>query len=313
MKPLLLSQSAIAPTVTVLAQNEKGQSVPTAIPGEHPLTIYVNKRELVTLMTLGVAPEALVLGYLRNQRLVEALEDVASIQVDWETGAAAVYTRAALESIDERTAHRIVTTGCGQGTVFGGLLDELERIELDDSVRITAEGIYAIVEKIRGHPCIYRQAGSVHGCALFESSPDTARMLMFFEDVGRHNAVDAIAGQMWLEGIDGRDKVFYTTGRLTSEMVIKAAQMGMPVLMSRSGVTQMGYQVATQLRMTLLARCTGRHFLLFSGQHRFVPSASMARGEKPPKPADATGTRAAEAVVASEGVGALPNRSSGLE
>lgn len=272
-----LSNAAIAPTVAVDVVNEYGESLRSAIPGEHALTVYLNKRELVTLMTLGVAPEALVLGYLRNQRLVRSVDEVAAIQVDWVTGAAAVTTHLPVDAIEERTSRKVVTTGCGQGTVFGGLMDEVEAIRLPAGAAVTQQALYAIVETIRNHPSIYRQAGSVHGCALFRTGPTDAIMDMFFEDVGRHNAVDSIAGQMWLDGVDGGDKVFYTTGRLTSEMVIKCAQMGVPILLSRSGVTQMGHAVAEQVGMTLFGRCTGKHFLLFTGANRFRADRSMRR------------------------------------
>jgi len=272
-----LSKASIAPTVLVDVVNEYGERVRSAIPGEHALTVYLNKRELVTLMTLGTAPEALVLGYLRNQRLVRTVEDVAAIQVDWETGAAAVTTHLPVDAIEERTARKVVTTGCGQGTVFGGLMDEVEALRLPAATSLTQTALYAIVDTIRNNPSIYRQAGSVHGCALFRTDARSASMDMFFEDVGRHNAVDAIAGRMWLEDVAGGDKVFYTTGRLTSEMVIKCAQMGVPILLSRSGVTQMGHAVAERVGMTLIGRCTGKHFLLFAGPQRFLADASMRR------------------------------------
>ncbi len=245
--------------------DEQGRLRQAFLPGERPLTVYLDKRELVTLMTLGGAPEALVLGYLRNQRLVESIEDIAAIQVDWETESAAVTTRTGVDRIEERTARRVVTTGCGQGTVFGSLLDEVDNIRLPDDATLDQETLYGIVDTIRLQQSVYKQAGSVHGCALFRGR----ELLMFIEDVGRHNAVDAIAGLMWLEGMSGADKVFYTTGRLTSEMVIKGAQMGIPFLLSRSGVTQMGYQMARRVNLALFARCTGRHFLLYTGRERF--------------------------------------------
>ncbi|MGO4808125.1 formate dehydrogenase accessory sulfurtransferase FdhD [Cupriavidus sp. 2MCAB6] len=245
--------------------DEQGRVRPAFLPGERPLTVYLDKRELVTLMTLGGAPEALVLGYLRNQRLVESIEDIAAIQVDWETESAAVTTRTGVDRIEERTSRRVVTTGCGQGTVFGSLLDEVDNIRLPDDATLDQETLYSIVDTIRLQQSVYKQAGSVHGCALFRGR----ELLMFIEDVGRHNAVDAIAGLMWLEDMSGADKVFYTTGRLTSEMVIKGAQMGIPFLLSRSGVTQMGYQMARRVNLALFARCTGRHFLLYTGRGRF--------------------------------------------
>ena len=254
-------------THEVSVLDERGRASTISIPAERPLTVYVDKRELVTLMTLGGAPEALTLGYLRNQRLVRSIEDVVSVQVDWAVDAVAVVTRNGIADVEERTAKKVVTTGCGQGSVFGGLMDEVETISLSDSARLAQSVVYRIVDTIRTQQSIYKQAGSVHGCALFSN---TGELLYFVEDVGRHNAVDAIAGLMWLEGIKGDDKVFYTTGRLTSEMVIKGAQMGIPFLLSRSGTTQMGHMVAEKVGMSLLARCSGKHFLLLTGQERLL-------------------------------------------
>jgi FdhD protein len=262
-----LSQASAGLTYEVAAVDERGRESAIHIPAERPLTVYVDKRELVTLMTLGGAPEALTLGYLRNQRLVRALDEVVSVQVDWEVDAVAVTTRRGIADVEARTAKKVVTTGCGQGSVFGGLMDEVDRIALDPHARLKQSVIYRIVETIRTQQSVYKQAGSVHGCALFSN---TGELLYFVEDVGRHNAVDAIAGLMWLDGLDGRDKVFYTTGRLTSEMVIKGAQMGIPFLLSRSGSTQMGHMVAQRVGLALLARCSGHHFLLLSGRERIV-------------------------------------------
>lgn len=262
-----LSNASARLTHEVSALDERGRPSTIAIPAERPLTVYVDKREIVTLMTLGGAPEALVLGYLRNQRLVRSLEDIVSIQVDWAVDAVAVVTRNGILDVEERTAKKVVTTGCGQGSVFGGLMDEVDSIALPPDARLRQSVVYRIVETIRTQQSIYKQAGSVHGCALFSHDGE---LLYFVEDVGRHNAVDAIAGLMWLDGVEGGDKVFYTTGRLTSEMVIKGAQMGIPFLLSRSGTTQMGHMVAGKVGMSLLARCSGKHFLLLAGQERLV-------------------------------------------
>jgi FdhD protein len=262
-----LSHADASLTHEVTAIDERGRRSLLHIPAERPLTVYVDKRELVTLMTLGGAPEALTLGYLRNQRLVRVLEDIVSIQVDWAVDAVAVVTRNGIAGIEERTAKKVVTTGCGQGSVFGGLMDEVDQIHLPPDARLRQSVVYRIVDTIRTQQSVYKQAGSVHGCALFSN---TGELLYFVEDVGRHNAVDAIAGLMWLDGVSGADKVFYTTGRLTSEMVIKGAQMGIPFLLSRSGTTQMGHMVAEKVGMSLLARCSGRHFLLLSGEERLV-------------------------------------------
>ncbi|MBP0628071.1 MULTISPECIES: formate dehydrogenase accessory sulfurtransferase FdhD [unclassified Cupriavidus] len=270
-----LTQAAVPLIEEVEVVDEQGRVRAAYLPGERPLTVYLDKRELVTLMTLGGAPEHLVLGYLRNQRLVESIEDIAAVQVDWETESAAVTTRTGVDRIEERTARRVVTTGCGQGTVFGSLLDEVDNIRLPVDTTLDQDTLYGIIDTIRLQQSVYKQAGSVHGCALFKGT----ELLMFVEDVGRHNAVDAIAGRMWLEGMTGADKIFYTTGRLTSEMVIKGAQMGIPFLLSRSGVTQMGYQMAKRVNLTLFARCTGKHFLLYTGRERFrhrIPEDAVA-------------------------------------
>ena len=264
MRPLLSTSSA-ALTHPVEVVDERGRRSTIHIPAERPLTVYVDKRELVTLMTLGGAPEALTLGYLRNQRLLRSIDDIVSVQVDWSVDAVAVVTRSGIADVEARTAKKVVTTGCGQGSVFGGLMDDIEQISLPAAARLSQSVVYRIVETIRTQQSIYKQAGSVHGCALFSSD---GTLLHFIEDVGRHNAVDAIAGLMWLDGVAGDDKVFYTTGRLTSEMVIKGAQMGIPFLLSRSGTTQMGHMVANKVGMTLLARCTGKHFLALAGSER---------------------------------------------
>ncbi len=269
-QPLTLSAASRPLTFEIAAINEHGESVPTAIAGEHPLTLYVDKQELVTLMTLGGAPEALAIGYLRNQRLIGSLAEIAAVQVDWEVNAVAITTHAGTGIDACRTERRTVTTGCGQGTVFGDLMDEIDRIRLPDDARFSANALASLLDAVRHHESIYKQAGAVHGCALASNTAEGSAILMFVEDVGRHNAVDAIAGQMWLDGLEGGDKVFYTTGRLTSEMVIKTAQMGIPFLVSRSGLTQMGWEIARKLGMTMIGRAQGKHYLLFTGQERFI-------------------------------------------
>ncbi|MBI5910850.1 MAG: formate dehydrogenase accessory sulfurtransferase FdhD [Betaproteobacteria bacterium] len=277
-----ITRSSRPLTFDIEAINERGEMVPTAIAGENPLTLYVDKREIVTLMTLGQAPEALAIGYLRNQRLVQSIEEIAAVQVDWETDsvvvstrkAAGAQTRARAQGIKEKMQKRTVTTGCGQGTVFGDLMQEIDQVKLRDDVRLAEETLYALMGEVRRHETIYKTAGAVHGCALATNENGASRILSFIEDVGRHNAVDTIAGQMWLENMDGSDKIFYTTGRLTSEMVIKAAQMSIPFLVSRSGLTQMGHAIAQKIGITMLGRATGKHYLLFTGKQRFVKSVS---------------------------------------
>ena len=272
-----LTDSARPATFDVATVDEHGAAGIVSIAGEHPLTVYVDKREILTLMTLGAAPEALVLGYLRNQRLVESLEDIVAVQVDWEVNAASVYTKNGLIDLDEKMAHRTKTTGCGSGTVFGDLMANIDDVKLPLDGRLKQSTLYALSEQIRKYETIYKQAGAVHGCALASNGESGSELLYFVEDVGRHNAVDAIAGMMWLDGVDGGDKIFYTTGRLTSEMVIKAAQMGVPFLVSRSGLTQMGYEIAKQVGMTMIGRAVNKHFLLFNDPGRFVFDAAVAK------------------------------------
>jgi FdhD protein len=262
-----LTDAARPTTFEVEAYNERGEMVPTSIAGEHPLTLYLDKREIVTLMTLGHAPEALAIGYLRNQRLVDSIDDVAAVQVDWESEAVAVTTRKKTRDHSEKLKKRTVTSGCGQGTMFGDLMEEIDSIELRKDVRLADADLFVLLEKVRKYETIYKQAGAVHGCALATTAGE---ILMFIEDVGRHNAVDAIAGRMWLDDIDGSDKVFYTTGRLTSEMVIKCAQMRIPFLVSRSGLTHMGHAIASKAGITMLGRASGRHYLAFTGKERLL-------------------------------------------
>ena len=272
-----LSDAARPATYEVEAYNERGEMVPTAIAGEHPLTLYLDKHEIVTLMTLGHAPEALALGYLRNQRLVESIDAIAAVQVDWETESVAITTRKAVKGLKRRMKKRTVTSGCGQGTMFGDLMEEIERVRLPEGAQLADAQLYDLIEKVRKHETIYKQSGAVHGCALARATgPASAEILMFVEDVGRHNAVDAIAGLMWLDAIDGADKIFYTTGRLTSEMVIKCTQRAIPFLVSRSGLTRMGHEIAARVGLTMLGRASGRHYLVFTGRERLLRSAPQA-------------------------------------
>jgi len=260
----LLTRAGVALTREI---DEYGERRAIHIPDERPLTLYVDRRELVTLMTLGAEPELLALGYLRNQRLVDSPDQVLSITADWDVNAVAVRTRAGVEDFDRKTAQRVVTTGCGQGTVFGNVMDGLQSVRLPDAgaARISQSRLRDILEVMRQQDSIHRKAGSVHGCALFRGS----EKLMFIEDVGRHNAIDTIAGWMWMHGVEGGDKIFYTTGRLTSEMVMKSAQIGVPIIVSRNGVTAMGHEMATRLGMTLFGRASNRHFICYTGFERF--------------------------------------------
>ena len=245
----------------MVACNEFNQPIDGAIAIERALTIYLDKREIVTLMTLGNHPELLILGWLRNQRLVSDIEEIKAIQVDWEIDAVAITTHQGIENLDQKLSHKTVTTGCGQGTVFGNLMDDIDQIKLQQP-QLKQSSIYALLKSLNEYNEIYKNAGAVHGCALCS---EELGIEQFIEDVGRHNAVDAIAGYMWLNDLGGAGRLFYTTGRLTSEMVIKVALMGIPVLLSRSGITAMGLEIAQNVGVTLIARAKGKHFLVYHG------------------------------------------------
>lgn len=258
-----MTQCGLSPTHTVTAVDEHGRSRVMEIAGERPLTLYLDKREIVTLMTLGTHPEALAIGYLRNQHFVEDLAQIKAVQVDWDLEAVAVTSHSGTAGASSRLDKRTVTTGCGQGTVFGDVLERLEQIHLS-TPGLRQSDIYGLLRALTAYNEVYKQAGAVHGCALCKRD----KILHFVEDVGRHNAVDAIAGLMWLEGIPGHDKIFYTTGRLTSEMVIKVAQMRIPLLLSRSGITQMGLEMGQRVGITLIGRAKGKHFFIYHGAER---------------------------------------------
>lgn len=267
-----LSNAALDVTVSAEAVDEYGQVRDGFIAAERPLTIYLDKREVVTLMTMGCEPELLILGWLRNQNLLTDLKQLKAIQVDWETDSVAITTFAGVEGLDEKLGRKTVTTGCGQGTVFGNMMDNLDKLKLP-RVELQQSLIYALLKNLNAHNEVYKRAGGVHGCALCAGTEISA----FVEDVGRHNAVDALAGYMWLHDIQGHNKIFYTTGRLTSEMVIKVAQMGIPVLLSRSGITQMGLEIAQQVGVILIARAKGQHFMVYHGTEQITFDARPAR------------------------------------
>ncbi len=267
------SHARLPATVEIEVFDEFGEPRRQAIAAERALTLYLNRREIVTLMTLGDDPEALVVGYLRNQGLLTSSDDLMAVHVDWEVEAAAVLTRHLPEDLEERLGQRTVTTGCGQGTVFGRLLDAVPRHPLAETP-LRQSTLYALLENLGEHNQTYRSAGAVHGCALCQQ----AGVLDFVEDVGRHNAVDTLAGRQWLAEADsGRADIFYTTGRLTSEMVLKVAQMGIGVLVSRSGVTQKGVELAARFGVMLIARAKGRHFQAIHSGGRLVLDAVPQR------------------------------------
>ena len=263
----------------ISATNEFGEQVDVHIPGELPLTIRVDDMEVVTLMTLGTQPEALTLGYIHNQKLIEDISDIKSVIVDWDRELVDVTTYAGIGISDwqEKMKRRIITSGCGQGTIFSCTVDKLYEVELK-TPSLNQSDIYELIKNVSKLNDVYRVSGAVHGCGLCTATES----LMHIEDVGRHNAADAIAGRMWLEGIDGSDKIFYTTGRLTSEIVMKTAFMGIPTLLSRSGVTQMGLELANEIGMTMIARAKGKHFLVYNGKENVTFDAIPPERRIPP-------------------------------
>lgn len=268
-----LSRARLPTTLEIDVTDEFGERRRQPIAAERALTVYLNRHEIVTLMTLGAEPEALVVGYLRNQGLVASTDDLEAVHVDWEVEAAAVVTRHLPEDLEQRLGQRTVTTGCGQGTVFGRLLDATALTPLPKTV-LRQSVLYRLLVNLGAYNETYRSAGAVHGCALCRQE----EVLDFIEDVGRHNAVDTLAGRQWLEEVssEGAD-IFYTTGRLTSEMVLKVAQMGIAILVSRSGVTQKGVELAERFGVLLVARAKGRHFQAIHAQGRLELDAPPPR------------------------------------
>jgi len=279
-----MTDFGLRPSHEVVAVDEYGQPRSGFVAGERALTLFLDDREIVTLMTLGTHPEMLTLGYLLNQRLVPCLESVDSIRVDWEKSEVRVASFERIADLEEKLKHRTVTTGCGQGTVFGRIGDQIEKLRLPRP-QIAQSLIYSLLARINDHNEVYKRAGGVHGCALCRCNPQSDPEIdLFVEDVGRHNAADAISGFMWLNAIEGADKWFYTTGRLTSEMVIKVAQMQIPILLSRSGVTFRGLELARKIGVVLIARAKGKHFLVYHGADQIsfdaIPSVMPADGSQ---------------------------------
>lgn len=257
---IIKTQAQVPLTTSVIAINNKGEIEHKFVACERPLSIYLNWQPIVTLMTLGAKPESLVLGYLKNQGFISDISQLESIIVDWETNAAAIITDEKIDNLQTKLSEKTVTTGCGQGTIYGGLMADIDKIKLS-SITLKQSTLYQLLQNINAYNETYKNAGAVHGCGLCHNE----NIIDFIEDVGRHNAVDTIAGDMWLDAITGTDKIFYTTGRLTSEMVIKVAKMGISILLSRSGVTQMGVELAQKLGIILIARAKGKHFLVYHG------------------------------------------------
>ncbi len=257
-----LTAAACAWTREIEVTDAEGEQRRLLIPQERALVVYIDKQEVVTLMTLGQRPELLVLGYLYTQGLIDDAAEVESISVDWDVSAAAVRMHRAPAALAERLEHRIVTTGCGQGSVLADTIDRLEAAAA--GATIAHDTLCDLFDQLRRQPSVHRDAGSVHGTALACGG----EILFFVEDVGRHNAVDTIAGWMLMNGQAGADKLLCTTGRLTSEMVQKAARLAIPIVASRNGVTAMGHELAERLNLTLIGRASGRRYLCYTGAQR---------------------------------------------
>jgi FdhD protein len=252
-------------TERVRGFDESGRAIETAVVVERPLTLFLNRQEIVTMMTIGDFPDYLAVGFLLNQNMLRPDDEVTGIEHDDDLGVIVVRTERRTD-YEDKLKKKTRTSGCAQGTVFGDLMEKFEDIALPKDAVLKTSWLYALSRKINTAPSLYLEAGAIHGCVLCEA----ARPLIYMEDVGRHNAVDKIAGYMFLEGLSPRDKIFYTTGRLTSEMVIKTVQMGIPILISRSGFTAWGVDLARQAGLTLIGRAKGKRFVVLSGNERIV-------------------------------------------
>ncbi len=250
-------------TRPVTGIDQEGRPVEAAIIHERPLTLFLNGQEIVTMMTIGDHPDLLALGYLLNQNMLRPDDPVTAVEHDDELELVVVRT-AQPTNFEAKLQKKIRTSGCAQGTVFGDLMERFEEVRLPADAVLRTTWLYALMHEINTLPSLYLKAGAIHGCALCEED----RVLVYMEDVGRHNAVDKIAGYMHRHGVGPEGKIFYTTGRLTSEMVIKTVQMGVPILVSRSGFTAWGVDLARQAGLTLIGRARGRRFLALSGAER---------------------------------------------
>ena len=252
---------ALSQTVTGI--DHEGREVQTVVVTEQALTLFLNGREIVTMMTIGDHPDLLAVGFLLNQGMLKADDEITGI--DYDEDVATIVVRTARETnYEEKLKKKVQTSGCAQGTVFGDLIDELEGIELSRSARLKTSWLYGLTKKINTEPSLYLKAGAIHGCVLCQED----RPLIYMEDVGRHNAIDKIAGYMFLNDVSPDDKIFYTTGRLTSEMVIKCVKMRIPILASRSGFTAWGVELAREAGLTLIGRARGKRFVCLSGVDR---------------------------------------------
>ena len=259
-------------SVTVGGIDQEGKRVATAVVAERPLTLFLNAREIVTMMTIGDHPDLLAVGYLLNQNMLRPDDEIAAIDYDDDIATVVVRTKRQTD-FEEKLKKKIQTSGCAQGTVFGDLMEDFDKVTLSADARIKTSWLYELTKQINTEPSLYLKAGAIHGCVLCAQN----RPLIYMEDVGRHNAVDKIAGYMFRNGIAADDKIFYTTGRLTSEMVIKTVKMRIPILVSRSGFTAWGVELATRAGLTLIGRARGKRFVALAGLDRIVFDADLAK------------------------------------
>ena len=252
--------------------DHEGRAVITDVVTERPLTLFLNAREIVTMMTIGDHPELLAVGYLLNQNMLVADDEITGIDYDADIETIVVRTQRQTD-YEEKLKKKVQTSGCAQGTVFGDLMEEFDRVVLAPEARIRTSWLYQLTRKINTEPSLYLKAGAIHGCVLCAGD----RPLVYMEDVGRHNAVDKIAGYMFLNQVPPGDKIFYTTGRLTSEMVIKTVKMRIPILVSRSGFTAWGVDLAKKANLTLIGRARGKRFVALAGTERILFDADLAK------------------------------------
>jgi FdhD protein len=264
-------------TQRVTGIDQTGAPIETSVTVERPLTLFLNGQEIVTMMTICDYPEYLALGYLLNQNMLRTDDRVTDIVYDDEIETVVVRTERPTD-YEQKLKKKTLTSGCAQGTVFGDLMEKFEDVRLSSTARIKTSWLATLTRKINTAPSLYLEAGAIHGCVL--ACED--RPLVYMEDVGRHNAVDKVAGYMWRHGLTPEDKIFYTTGRLTSEMVIKTVQMGIPILVSRSGFTAWGVDLARQAGLTLIGRARGRRFVALAGEERI--DFDLAPGEGADEP-----------------------------